>query len=374
PTITTQPKSVTTSAGSTAKFTVAASGTGLKYQWQWSFDGGKNWQNSSSATTGYNTATLQVTATEARNGYQYRCQVSNSAGSVTTSAATLTVVTKPTITTQPKSVTAAVNATAKFTVAASGTGLKYQWQWSFDGGKNWSNSSSATVGYNTATLQVTATEARNGYQYRCQVTNEAGAVTSSAATLTVSSSKPTITTQPKSVTAAVNTTAKFTVEATNATSYQWQWSFDGGSNWQNSSSATTGYNTATLQVTATETRNGYMYRCKVTNSAGTVTSSAATLTVVTKPTITTQPKSVTTSAGSTAKFTVAASGTGLKYQWQWSFDGGNNWQNSSSATTGYNTATLQVTATEARNGYMYRCKVTNSAGTVYTNAVTLTVK
>ncbi|MBQ3160025.1 MAG: hypothetical protein IJC00_06135, partial [Clostridia bacterium] len=62
------------------------------------------------------------------------------------------------------------------------------------------------------------------------------------------------------------------------------------------------------------------------------------------------------------------------YQWQWSFDGGSNWQNSSSATTGYNTATLQVTATEARNGYMYRCKVTNSAGTVYTNAVTLTVK
>ena len=372
PVITTQPKSVTATSGTTAKFTVAATGA-TSYQWQWSFDGGKNWQNSSSATTGYNTATLQVTATEARNGYMYRCEVSNSAGTVTSSAATLTVVTKPTITTQPKSVTTSAGSTAKFTVAASGTGLKYQWQWSFDGGKNWSNSSSATVGYNTATLQVTATEARNGYQYRCQVTNEAGAVTSSAATLTVSSSKPTITTQPKSVTAAVNTTAKFTVEATNATSYQWQWSFDGGSNWQNSSSATTGYNTATLQVTATETRNGYMYRCKVTNSAGTVTSSAATLTVVTKPTITTQPKSVTTSAGSTAKFTVAASGTGLKYQWQWSFDGGNNWQNSSSATTGYNTATLQVTATEARNGYMYRCKVTNSAGTVTTSAAKLTV-
>ena len=102
-------------------------------------------------------------------------------------------------------------------------------------------------------------------------------MTSSVATLTVST-KPVITTQPKSVTAASGTTAKFTVVATGASSYLWQWSKDGGSTWKDCTSATTGYNTATLQVNTTG-RNGYKYRCKVSNSNGTTTSTVATLTV-----------------------------------------------------------------------------------------------
>lgn len=91
--------------------------------------------------------------------------------------------------------------------------------------------------------------------------------------------KPVITAQPKSVSAAAGATAKFTVAATGATSYQWQWSPDNGTTWKNSTSATTGYNKATLQVSATTARNGYKYRCIVTNSIGSTTSAAVTLTV-----------------------------------------------------------------------------------------------
>ena len=58
----------------------------------------------------------------------------------------------------------------------------------------------------------------------------------------------------------------------------------------------------------------------VSNTAGTVTSSAATLTVnaaVIAPTITTQPVNQTVTAGATATFTVVAGGTApLSYQWQ----------------------------------------------------------
>src|SRR5438552_8761545 len=51
--------------------------------------------------------------------------------------------------------------------------------------------------------------------------------------------------------------------------------------------------------------------------SGSVTSSVATLTVNSPPTITTQPASRTVTAGQTASFSVTATGTApLSYQWQ----------------------------------------------------------
>lgn len=95
--------------------------------------------------------------------------------------------TGPLILEQPEDNSGAVDDTVPFSVLAIGTGLTYQWQYCTAGSTTWRNSSSATVGYNTDTLQVVATAARNGYQYRCKVTDGNGnSVTSSAATLTVS--------------------------------------------------------------------------------------------------------------------------------------------------------------------------------------------
>ena len=88
PTIGTQPVSQTVTAGNTATFTVAASGENLTYQWQQSTDSGSNWTAINDATEA--SYTIDNTTTY-MSGYQYRCVVSNSAGSVTSSAATLTV-------------------------------------------------------------------------------------------------------------------------------------------------------------------------------------------------------------------------------------------------------------------------------------------
>ncbi len=278
--ITTQPQNVTATAGSTAKFTVKASGTGLTYQWQYSIDGGDTWKDS--PATGNKTATLSVPATATRNGYKYRCVVKSGTAKVTSKAATLTVTAgaadaKVTISTQPASVTAAVGGTAKLTVKASGTGLTYQWQYSTDGGSTWKDS--PATGNKTATLSVPATATRNGYKYRCVVKSGTAKVTSKAATLTVSASaKPTITTQPKSVTAAAGSTVKFTVKASGSNlTYQWQYSTDGGKTWK--ASPATGNKTATLSVPATASRNGYKYRCVVKSGTAKATSKAATLTV-----------------------------------------------------------------------------------------------
>ena len=181
--------------------------------------------------------------------------------------------------------------------------------------------------------------------------------------------KPTITTQPKSQSVAEGTTAKFTVKATDAESYQWYYRKNSSDTWKKST--TTGAKTATLSVTAESYRSGYQYRCKVSNSAGYKYSSAATLTVVTKPAVTTQPKSQSAAEGTTVKFTVAASGGSLKYQWYYRTSSTGEWKKSTG--TGATTKTLSVEAKAYRDGYQYRCRVSNAAGYKYSSAATLTV-
>ena len=89
PTITTQPTSQTVTEGGTATFTVVTNGTEpLSYQWQQSTDSGQSWTDIVGATDA--TYTTEATTTS-MNGYQYRCVVSNSAGSITSDAVSLTV-------------------------------------------------------------------------------------------------------------------------------------------------------------------------------------------------------------------------------------------------------------------------------------------
>lgn len=83
PTITSQPSSTTVALGRTAVFGVAASGSGLTYQW--SKDG--------AAVSGATSAQLVLSTTTASSAGSYRVIVSNGTASTTSSAATLTVVT-----------------------------------------------------------------------------------------------------------------------------------------------------------------------------------------------------------------------------------------------------------------------------------------
>lgn len=89
PTITTQPQDVEVKENETATFNVKVTGTEpLSYQWQQSTDKGSSWTNIDSATSG--TYTIGKTTMD-MSGTQYRCVVSNSAGSIISDAVSLTV-------------------------------------------------------------------------------------------------------------------------------------------------------------------------------------------------------------------------------------------------------------------------------------------
>ena len=67
--------------------------------------------------------------------------------------------------------------------------------------------------------------------------------------------------------------------------------------------------------------------------------------------ITTQPENYYGTTGSTATFTVAASGDRVTYQWQCSTDDGETWSNISGGTS----TTLNVPIQASVNGNLYRC-------------------
>lgn len=172
PSITGQPQNVTVNAGQTATFTVSASGTGpLNYQWL------KNSANISGATlSSYTTPAT----TSADNGATFQVTVTNSAGSITSGQATLTVnstVAAPAITLQSQNQILNAGQSATFTVAATGNGtLTYQW---FSG-------SSAINGANSTSYNTPATSlANNGDSYYATITNSGGTTTTAHASLTV---------------------------------------------------------------------------------------------------------------------------------------------------------------------------------------------
>jgi Abnormal spindle-like microcephaly-assoc'd, ASPM-SPD-2-Hydin/Immunoglobulin I-set domain len=175
PTISSQPGSMAITAGQTATFSVAATGTSpMTYQWR------KNTAAISGATSSTYTTPAETTAD---NNAQFTVVVSNAAGSATSNAAVLTVASAavaPTITTQPANQTIIAGKTATFSVAASGTApLTYQWS------KNGIVISGATSAAYTTPAESTTD---NNAKFNVAVTNSAGSATSNAAILTVSAS------------------------------------------------------------------------------------------------------------------------------------------------------------------------------------------
>lgn len=381
PVITAQVSNSTICSGDNTYFAVAATGTSLTYQWQ--VNSGSGWTNvtNTSLYGGATTDSLILTATSASlDGNQYRCQVSGVCSpNVISSTVSLTVNTAPVITQQPTNSTICEGSGTSFNVSATGTGLTYQWQ--VNAGSGWSNVANAGIytGATTNTLSLSgATAAVHNYQYRCEVGGTCvPGVISNNVTLIINTA-PVVTTQPVNSTICSGVNTSFSVAAT-GTGLAYQWQINTGSGWSNI--ANTGiYSGATTNVLslsgATTSSNGDQFRCVVSGACSPVaTSNIASLTVNGLPAITNQPASSTICDGSNAGFTVAATGSGLNYQWQ--VNSGSGWSNISNAGiySGASTNALVLTgATTSANGFQYRCVVSGTCTpSVTSNAVSLTV-
>jgi hypothetical protein len=362
PLVTTQPTSSAVTAGATASFSAAGSGTPTPtVKWQVSSNGGVDWTDISGATS----TTYSFSATSADNANQYRAVFTNTYGTANSDAATLTVNAAPAITTQPTNQTAAPGSTATFTAAASGTPTPTV-KWQVDTGSGFSDIAGATsMTYTTGTLS----SAENGYQYRAIFTNGIGSdATTNSATLTVSSGSvaPAITSHPANATVTAGATASFSAAASgNPTpTVKWQVSSNGGTSWSDISGETA----TTLSFAAAAGDHGKQYRAIFTNGVGSdATTSAATLTVNVPPAIT-SGNSATFAAGLNESFQVVATGNPAV---TYSITSG---ALPSGITLNPTTGSLSgVSALGTAGVYAVTISASNGVGTAATQAFTLTV-
>ncbi|MFM2295150.1 MAG: hypothetical protein RLZZ350_1563, partial [Verrucomicrobiota bacterium] len=335
--ISSSPASQTNLVGSNVTFSVGVTGT-APFVYQWRF----NTTNILAATN----SSFTVNNAQFTNAGNYDVIAANPFGATNSIAATLTVVAPPAITVPPLSRTNLVGSVANFNVTASGTGpLAYQWY----------RNGSVITNANGNQITLSNVIAASAANFFVVLTNNYGAVTSATVALTIVS-PPTITNQPASRTNNLGTAATFSVVVTGTAPFAYQWRFNGTN--------LLGANTNSLSLANVQATNAGNYDVVVTNAYAAVTSSVATLTVNVAPTITTPPASRTNTLGSTATFTVVATGAPAP-AYVWKFN--------TVTIPGATNATLTLTNVAATNAGNYTVLVANLLGSTLSSIATLTV-
>ncbi len=356
PSITLQPSDLTVTQGSLAAFNVTASGTApFTYQWR---KGGVN-------LTAGTSSTLSISAAQPSDVGNYDVILTNPAGSVTSASAHLTVNVPITVTTQPSSVTVLQGASVVFSVSATGTApITYQWR---KGGVN-------ITGATSASYSIPATVGGDAGSYDVVLINAAGSVTSAPATLTVNV-PITVTTQPSSLTVNQGAAASFNVSATGSAPISYQWRKGGVD--------ISGATSASYSIPTTVSGDAGSYNVVLTNAAGSVTSTAATLSIITPPLIS-RPSNLQLAVDSSGTLTAQVqSATPFSYYWKKdgvqissTFVGGiilfSGVSGSGTATAG-SPISLQLLNVNDRSEGDYTLVVTNAFGPVESGSANVTV-
>ena len=340
PVVVSQPQTQTVTAESTLNLLGSANGTSpLSYQWV--FNG--------APLIGATQAQLTIVNVQPTNAGVYSFIVTNAYGVALSSNATVTVnAPAPTITGQPQSL--AVNAGNTVNLAVYATGLPVLgFQWQFNGVN--------LAGATQSSLAITNVQAADGGVYDVIVSNPYGQVVSSNALLVVYTFPPSFLTQPQSGLVQVGASLNLSANAIGSPVLAYQWQFNGAD--------VAGATNPTLSLVNVQPSAAGSYALVVTNLYGAVTSSVATVTVLTPPpSITTQPADLVLSAGGSGHFAVLAAGAApLAYQWQ--LNGIN--------LTGATSALLNLSNVQPTNAGVYTVIITNLYGTIVSSNATLTV-
>ena len=298
PSFFTQPVSQTVAEGSSVTFSTSASGT-PNPTYQWYFNG--------TAIAGATGPAFNISSAQITSAGLYTVVLTNSAGSVTSAPASLTVSvahTAPVILNQPKSQTVLLGSAVLFTVTVQeNLGVTYQWY--FNG--------TAIAGATSAAYTITSASASQAGSYTVSVNNTDYSVASNVANLTVTvpSSAPSITQQPQSESVNLGSGATFTVTGSGTPNPTYQWYFNG--------TAITGATNASFAISTTQASNAGQYTVTLTNQVGSITSNPATLKIIqpaVNVSITQQPQTQTIFVSQGVTFSVSALGSApLSYQW-----------------------------------------------------------
>ncbi|XP_064407688.1 obscurin-like [Halichondria panicea] len=366
PAIDVQPSDVNAEAGGTATLTVEASGEGLSYQWFG--PGGNALTDVDGDIEGSNSSTLQIINAKSGDAGDYTVVVTNSAGSVVSDAATLSIA-QPTQ--GPTLAPLILNCSAEFLAESQQVSVSCTSSRDLDGldFECSFNDSSVTEGCGQFPFFVSVAGASGSQTIVISATDPADGA-GFTSTITITTTAPEIETQPESVGVEQGGSASFTVEASGA-GLTYQWFGPGGVALTDSDGEIEGSTSGTLTVFNAEPGDAGDYTVVVTNSAGSVTSDAASLSI--GPAIDVQPSDVNAAeAGGTATFTVEASGEGL-LSYQWFGPGGDALTDVDGDIEGSNSSTLQIINVESGDAGDYTVVVTNSAGSVISDAATLSI-
>ena len=337
PEISNQPQNLAVVQGQAANFSVDATGIPAP-QYQWRFNGVN--------LTGATNAVYVRTNAQTNHAGGYSVVLTNVAGSLTSSVANLIVNVPAGIATQPVNRVITQGQNTSFSVVASGT-APFNYQWWFNG--------SPLAGATDPTLAINAGRTNNAGSYTVLVSNPYGSSTSVVATLTVNV-PPEISNQPQDLAVVQGQAANFSVDATGIPAPQYQWRFNGVN--------LTGATNAVYVRTNAQTNHAGGYSVVMTNVAGAITSSVATLIVNVPAGIATQPVSRSITQGQNTSFFVVPSGTG-PFWYQWYFNG--------SALPGETDTLLALLAVQTNLTGNYTVVVTNLYGSITSAVATLTV-
>jgi large repetitive protein len=327
-------------------FTVNGGSGGSKvYTWEQSTNGTTGWTGAVGATN----ATTYTPPSATDGTMYYRVRVSDAAsgcGSITSATSTVVITPDLTISTDLVDISECIGGTTALTVATtggSGGALTYTWEMSDD-----NITFEAATGASSTSATYTPASAPAGIKYyRVRVSDAASgcqSIPSAVSTVTINPDIS-ISAQPAPVVECVSGTLPMSVTASGGVgtlTYQWEVSTDGGSTY---TAVTTGGTSATYIAPSTAPGVTH-YRVAISNAGNgcqSITSTATTVTVLDKPTISVAASVTTVCVGGGTLLTATpANGTGTcVIQWQNSTNGGSTWSDIPAANgTTYTTPAL----------------------------------
>ena len=304
PAITTQPKSISITAGTAVTLSVAATGDApLSYQWYY---GARSNTAQPIANANGSTITVQPSVTTS-----YWVRVSNACSPAADSdAGVVTVNGCPIVTINSLSNDVSILEGLSTTISASasgGSGITWQWYVGQSG-----VTTAPLTGATTPSLTVHPAATTS---YWVQVRNDCGAVANSDTVIVTVTpcDPPAIAVQPSGGSILMNGAATLYALTTGTQPLLFQW-YQGASS--DTSQPVTGGTAATLTTQPLNAPASYWVR--VHNACGVADSTTASIAIAPscmRPAIVVQPQSATVSEGSTAIVSVVATGVSLTYQW-----------------------------------------------------------